>query len=252
MRVATVLEPTKVSNIEPVLTPSNGKAEVPPLQSGDRLSRAEFERRYRLHPEIKKAELIEGEVYVASAVQFKRHGYPHFNMIGWLGSYCAATPFVSGADNATVRLDLENEPQPDVLLRLDEEVGGRSWITEDDYLEGSLELVVEIAASSASYDLGKKKRVYARNGVQEYIVFVAYEKQVYWFALGEEGYEALAPDENGMIRSQIFPGLWLQAEVLRTDNLAQVLNGLQAGLASPEHAAFVETLMQRAEQKKQA
>ena len=247
MSVATVSEPVSVPKIENRSAPSNGKAENPPMQSGDRLSRAEYERRYNLHPEIKKAELIEGEVYVASPVQIKKHSRPHFNMITWLGTYCAATPYVNGADNATVSLDMENEPQPDILLRLDAELGGRSWITADDYLEGAPELVVEIAASSASYDLGKKKRVYARNGVQEYIVFVAYEKQIYWFALGEEGYEPLVADANGVIRSKIFPGLWLQTDVMRTDNLTKALNVLQEGLASPEHAAFVEKLIQDAE-----
>ncbi len=78
-------------------------------------------------------------------------------MICWLGVYKAATPGVGLADNATVRLDAENEPQPDALLRM--EIGGQSQITADDYLEGAPELIVEVAASSASYDLHEKLRV---------------------------------------------------------------------------------------------
>ena len=116
---------------------TNGHVLIPPLESGDRLSRVEFERRYHLHPNIKKAELIEGEVYVASPVHVKKHADPHFDLIGWLAVYRAATPGVRGSDNATVRLDLENEPQPDILLRLIPELGGKAYITDYYYLDGA-------------------------------------------------------------------------------------------------------------------
>jgi len=216
----------------------------PPLNSGDRLSRAEFERRYQAHPEISKAELIEGVVYVSSPTR-AQHGDLHFDMIGWLGVYCAATPGLIGSDNATVRLDLENEPQPDVSLRLQPELGGRVRITEDDYLEGPPEFIVEVAASSASYDLHDKRRVYARNGVPEYLVAQTHEKRVDWFVLREGGYASLKPDEKGILRSEIFPGLWLQPAALWSGDLAALLAVLQEGLASPEHTAFVEQLKAR-------
>jgi len=127
--------------------------EVPRLENGDRLTRYEFERRYEAMPHLKKAELIDGVVYMGSPVRFERHGKPHSYAIGWLAVYCAATPGVDLGDNATVRLDVDNEPQPDALLRLDPSVGGQSRISDDDYVEGAPELIVEIAASSASYDL---------------------------------------------------------------------------------------------------
>ncbi len=104
-------------------------------------------------------------------LRYKSHGQPHSLIMGWLAVYCAATPGIESADNTTVRLDLDNEPQPDALLRIDAELGGHSRISEDDYLEGAPELIVEIASSSASYDLHDKKKVYRRNGVQEYIVW---------------------------------------------------------------------------------
>jgi Uma2 family endonuclease len=217
-------------------------AELPPLNSGDRLSRAEFERRYQAQPEIQKAELIEGVVYMPSPIHYDKHADPHFDIIGWLAVYRAATPGVKGGDNATLRLDFENEPQPDALLRLEPEVGGQSLVTEDDYLEGIPELIVEIAASSASYDLHDKRRAYARNGVPEYLVFLTYEKQVNWFVLREGVYEALKPDEKGILRSEIFPGLWLQPAALWSGDLASILAILQEGLASPAHKAFVEQL----------
>lgn len=143
---------------------------VPPLNSGDQLTRAEFERICAAHPEIKKAELIEGVVYLTSQARFRDHGKPHFHSISWLGTYSAATTGVEGADNATLRLDFENEPQPDALLFLPPEYGETAWVGDDGYLEGTPELIVEVSASSASYDLNQQKRAYARNGVPEYIV----------------------------------------------------------------------------------
>jgi Uma2 family endonuclease len=143
---------------------------TPPLEAGDHLTRCEFERRYEAMPEMKKAELIEGVVHMPSPVRLQSHAEPHASIMAWLGVYRASTPGVRLADNATVRLDLDNEPQPDALLRLEPAAGGRSRVSEDDYLESAPELVVEIASSSASYDLHEKLRVYRRNGVQEYVV----------------------------------------------------------------------------------
>ncbi len=214
----------------------------PPLNAGDHLSRAEFERRYLAHPQIKKAELIEGVVYMPSPIRFQQHSQPHFKIIGWLSAYQAATPGVQGGDNSTVRLDFENEVQPDALLRLDSKLGGRSYVTADDYLEGPPELIVEIAASSAAYDLYEKRRVYARNGVQEYIVIQMYEQRIDWFGLREGVYENLPPTPAGLLCSEVFPGLWLPPAIFLADDLAAVLAALQQGLASPEHEAFVEQL----------
>jgi Uma2 family endonuclease len=217
----------------------------PPLNTGDRLSRAEFERRYQAHPEINKADLIDAVVHLHPPVGFTQHGRPHGDMIGWLGLYRAATNGVGVGDNATVRLDYENMVQPDALLRLEPALGGRSHVSEDDYLAGPPELVVEIAASSASYDLHDKRRVYGRNGVQEYLVAQAYEQRVVWFVLREGVYEALQPDAEGVLRSEVFPGLWLPADALWAGDLATMLTVLQRGLASPEHAVYVANLRER-------
>jgi Uma2 family endonuclease len=225
-----------------VLPRPSGLLEVPPLENGDYLTREEFERRYHAMPQIKKAELIEGRVYMPSPVRRKSHGVPDSAMITWLGVYRAATPGVSAANNATVRLDEANEPQPDADLRIEEAYGGQAFISSDDYLEGAPELVVEISASSASYDLREKQEAYRRNGVREYIVWTVYEQQVQWFSLEAAEYVRLQPDEAGILRSRVFPGLWLDVPALLQDDLASVLNCLQEGLASPEHAEFVERL----------
>lgn len=156
---------------------------IPPLKNGDRLTRDEFERRYATMPDGVKAELIEGIVYMAApAVRAKHHGNPHALVLTWLGVYHAATHGTYIADNTTVRLDLNNEPQLDILLCLDAVIGGQSHISEDDYIEGAPELVVEIAASSASYDLHTKLDMYRRNGVREYLVWQMYENEFFGIA----------------------------------------------------------------------
>lgn len=220
----------------------NGKLahELPPLQAGDFLTRPEFERRYLAQPEIKKAELIEGVVYMPSPVRAEVHGDPHFTMITWLGVYQAATPGLRGSDNATLRMDLLNEPQPDALLRLDPKFGGQCTIDRDGYLVGAPELVVEIAASSTSYDMFQKKQVYARHGVQEYLVVQMYEQVATWFVLRDGDYVTIAPNDDGILRSEVFPGLWLQPAAIWVNDLESLLKTLQQGINSPEHQSFVE------------
>lgn len=234
-----------MTNLETISTASaphtnwRSSNKTPPLEAGDHLTRHEFERRYRAMPHLNKAELIEGVVYMPSPVHFARHGEPHAHIMTWLGIYRAATPGAKLGDNATVRLDRDNEVQPDALLRLDEERNGRSRISSDDYLEGAPELIVEIAASSASYDLFDKRKVYRRNGVQEYVVWQIYDERLDWFMLENEEYVPLLPDEDGVIRSRVFPGLWLAVNALLTDDLAAVLAVVQQGIASTAHADFV-------------
>ncbi len=228
-----------IRDLESSSQPKVDTVSRPPLSPGDQLTRAEFERRYRAHPEIKKAELIEGVVYMPSPIHFFSHSQPHGYMMGWLALYCAHTPGVMVGDNASVRLDYENEVQPDALLRLDEALGGKSRVTEDDYLAGPPEFVMEIAASSAAYDMHVKRRVYARSGVQEYLAVQMYERRVDWFVWREGVYETLPVDEEGVVRSEVFPGLWLKPEALLAGDLPGLLAVLQAGLDSEEHAAFV-------------
>ncbi|GAX41341.1 hypothetical protein NIES4075_23110 [Tolypothrix sp. NIES-4075] len=215
---------------------------IPPLESGDRLSRDEFERRYTAMPHIKKAELIEGIVYMASPLRFNSHGKPHAQLITWLGVYQVSTPGVELGDNVTVRLDLDNEPQPDVVLLIDERLGGQARISDDDYVEGAPELVVEVAASSAANDLHDKKRAYRRNGVQEYIVWQILENKLNWFSLQNSEYVLLEPDTDGVIKSRVFPGLWLDLHSSSAAEMTKVLAVVQQGLNSEEHAEFVQRL----------
>jgi hypothetical protein len=217
---------------------------VPALEPGDHLTRDEFERRYDAMPDLKKAELIEGVVYMPSPVRQAQHGSPHFDLITWLGVYRAATPGVEGGDNSTIRLDLNNAPQPDALLIIEPGRGGRVQISDDDYVVGGPELVAEVAASRAAFDLNTKLRVYRRNGVQEYLVWRVLDNAIDWFVLAQNDYESLAPGADGVYRSHVFPGLWLNAGALARRDLPAVLQVLQQGLASPEHAAFIARLRQ--------
>jgi Uma2 family endonuclease len=192
-------------------------------------------------PEIKRAELIEGKVYMSSPVRIRSHARPHAKLLGWMHQYEAGTPGVEAADNATVLLDSENEIQPDALMRILPEAGGQTRDSEKGFVEGAPELVAEVAASTASYDLHEKKRVYRRNGVLEYIVWLADEARLEWWELTEGEYASL-PVENGIIKSRIFPGLWLAADALLNGESAQVLARVQEGIASKEHAAFAAKL----------
>ena len=212
-----------------------------PLENGDRLSRCEFERRYIARPDINKAELIDGVVYLPSPVRAASHGAPSAAMAGWLYVYSAATPHVSVLDNATVRLDRDNEPQPDVLLRIDTAAGGQSSLSADDYVEGAPELVVEIAASRAAYDLHDKLRVYRRNDVLEYIVWRVYDKAVDWFVLADDEFQPLSAT-GGVYESRTFPGLRLATNALLADDAAGVLTELRKGIEQPAHAEFVARL----------
>ena len=137
---------------------------------------------------------------------------------------------------------MDNEVQPDALLRLDEDLGGRSLINENDFVVGPPELIVEVAASSVAYDMHAKRHVYRRSGVQEYLVLQAYERRTDWFVLEEGEYRPLELGDDGVLRSRVFPGLWLKPEAIWAGGLALALAVLQQGLATPEHQAFAERM----------
>ncbi len=226
------------------LPAAHASPKIPLLENGDRLTRAEFERRYTGMPQLKKAELIEGIVYMPSPARLTHHAKPHAQLIGWLYPYEVATLGVEIADNATVRLDLDNEPQPDVLLRILPKAGGQSGNSADDYVEGAPELIAEVASSSASYDLHEKKRVYRRNGLREYLVWLVDEQRLEWWELRQDDYVSL-PNEQGLIKSRVFPGLWLDPVALLGGDSAKVLAQLQRGLTTDEHALFAAHLKAR-------
>ena len=217
---------------------------VPELCAGDRLTRAEFERRYAAMPNVKKAELIEGVVYMASAVRYTRHGWPEGNLAAWLVYYNTLTPGLGRVHNSTVHLDLDNEPQPDLMLRLPVAAGGASRIDADGYVDGPPELVIEVAASSVSYDLHQKLGAYRRNGVREYLVHRVDDGLLDWFVLRDGVYERQEPDARGNLHSTVFPGLTLDVAALLRGDLMGMRAVVEAAVAAAgaAHAALVQRL----------
>lgn len=216
--------------------------DVPPLRAGDQLTREEFLRRWNASPSIKRAELIEGIVYMPSPVSVE-HGRMERWITGWLALYQAATPGTDGENNATSFM-LEDTPQPDLNLRILRERGGGSW-AEDHYLHGVPELVAEVCASSASYDLHQKFDLYQSTGIPEYLAVLVLEREIRWHVLADGRYKLLTRDADGLLRSRVFPGLWLDGKALLAGDLRQVLDRLGAGLNSDEHASFVAQLAAR-------
>ena len=235
---------TLMSGQRPAPTGATPPKRLPPLQNGDNLTAEEFERRFDAMPGLKKAELIEGVVYMPPPVSDEDHGAPHFDLVTWLGLYRIATPGVVGGDNSTLRLNRRNRPQPDAFLRILPEYGGRARRDDDGYLVAAPDLMAEVAASSASYDLGVKLDLYRRHEVREYVAWRVYDVTLDWFILRGDRYEPLPPGQDGILRSEVFPGLWLDPAALLRGDLAAVLRVVQQGLASPEHAAFLARLQQ--------
>ncbi|WP_264501762.1 Uma2 family endonuclease [Luteolibacter flavescens] len=196
------------------------KVGIPPLQAGDVLSRAEFERRYAAMPNLKKAELIDGIVYMAPPVRADHHGIPHVDLATLFRVYSARHDGLKVADNSTVRLDMLNEPQPDLLLMRE---GGQAKIDADGYVCGAPELVAEIASSSAAYDLHQKKRAYLRAGALEYLVWIVAEKRVVWWQLQGDEFVEIAPAADGSLESPNFPGLVIDVEALVAGDFAKAL-----------------------------
>lgn len=212
-------------------------SEIPPLVQGDRLTSAEFRRRWEAMPHIKNAELIDGVVYMQASVRHRQHGAPHGDIVGWLWAYRSLTPGIGLGDNSTLGLPDDNDPQPDAFLILPAEMGGNTLESASGYLEGSPDLVAEVSAASERLDLGPKMRLYERSGVQEYLVWRTEAKVIDWFSLESGRYVPLAADQ-GVLKSIRFPGLWMDVAAMIAGDAQRVLEVLQQGVATAEHAAF--------------
>ena len=154
------------------------------------------------------------------------------------------TPGTAAEGNTTTFL-LGDIPQPDGNLRILPEFGGRSFLEMrkgKPYLAGIPELLAEIALSSIAYDLHQKLDLYQTAGIPEYLAVLVYEREIRWHILEDGVYQLLPPDADGIHRSRIFPGLWLDGAALLAGDLARVLAKLDEGLRSPEHQAFVAKL----------
>lgn len=209
-----------------------------PLQPGDRLDQPTFHERYQVLPEGVRAELIGGVVFMPSPLK-RPHGKYHMLLNWWLSEYWLATPGTEALDNATVILGDDSEPQPDATLII---LGGQTRENEAGYLTGPPELISEITDSSRSHDLGPKRDDYEHWGVAEYLVFPLQERQALWLARDEGEFAEVPPDEDGILRSHVFPGLWLDPHAFFRVDRQRLQQVLEAGLTSPEHEEFVRRL----------
>ena len=217
---------------------------IPPLVDGQRLDRRTFHERYEAMPPETRAELIGGVVVMMSPLGREHGGYTRL-LSGWLFVYQRGNPGLTGADNATTFVDDEAEPQPDLQLRIRPEYGGQTR-NEGDYIAGAPELVVEVARSSRPTDLGPKFADYQRAGVLEYLVVTLDPDEVHWFVRRGDRLLPLPPGPDGIHRSEVFPGLWLDPKALFAENVDALLTVLERGKATPEHAAFAAALAARA------
>lgn len=216
--------------------------DTPPLRDGDRLTADEFHRRYEAMPRVKDANLVNGVVHMGSPIRIDSHSRPHGLVMAWLGNYSFRLPGVELNGNGTLRIDAENEVEPDAMMILGPATGGNSWVDEQDYRRGAPEFVVEIAASSTRLDTGEKWELYQRIGVREYFLWRVLEEQIDWWGLVDDSFERLPTDAAGVVRSRVFPGLWLHIQAMIDGDRRQVADTLAAGMASPEHMAFVAGL----------
>jgi Uma2 family endonuclease len=209
------------------------------FEPGDRMDRETFHAIYEQMPEDFKAELIGGIVYVPAALRAD-HGDVHADVMTWLGTYRAHTPGTRVLDNATHELGEDSEPQPDASLLI---IGGQTTVTKKGYIHGAPELIVEVVSSSRAYDLHAKKDDYEKYGVREYIALLIRERRVVWFVRdGADRFVEMARPNDGVFKSPLFPGLWLDGHAILGGETKRVLDVLATGIAAPEHAAFVQSL----------
>jgi Uma2 family endonuclease len=218
------------------------------LHNGDFMSQKEFHRMYEQMPEDFRAELMDGIVFVKEPSS-EEHGVSDLRVGTILDIYQARTPGVRAGHNVTVILGKQDEVQPDVALRILPAHGGQSKDTgrrTKKYILGAPELIVEIAFSSRAIDLHLKRERYVRAGVAEYIVVCIEPNNLYWLDIRNN--EELRADSDGILRSRAFPGLWIHESGLLQLEFDPVMDALNEGLKSKEHAEFVKTLAAAQEQ----
>jgi Uma2 family endonuclease len=214
---------------------------LPPLlREGDRLDSTEFLRRWEAMPDLKHAELIDGVVFSMPSPVGLNHATICYRMSGWLCAYTDATPGCAGGVEATWIMGPVDVPQPDLCVRILREYGGQSG-ESGAYGSGAPELIVEVSGSTLSRDLGAKLELYRRAGVREYLSVLLNPQQVIWRELARGRYREIKPDEDGLLRSRVFPGLWLNSEAVWNAK-KQMREAVQKGIASEGHAAFVRRL----------
>ena len=212
----------------------------PVLREGDRLTAEEFLRRWEAMPELKYAELLDGIVFLMASPVSDIHCFAHSDLNGWLWFYAQKTPGCRAGSDGTWIMGPDSVPQPDITMRILPQYGGQST-TAGKYAAGAPELIVEVSGSSSSRDLGVKLELYRKAGVREYLSLLLKPQKVIWRQLVRGRYKEIALGQDGLLRSTVFPGLWLDPEAVWSPGIG-LLDAAQRGIESPEHAAFVKEL----------
>lgn len=221
---------------------------LPPLENGDLLDQKTFHARYQAMAEDCRAELIGGIVYMPSP-QKVPHSKAQQLVVRWLDEYAEATPGTDALANNTQILGPDSEPEPDACLFILPEYGGQVFVDDDQYLNGPPELIVEVSSATESIDLHRKKQDYQKAGVPEYVVLALRLQRVLWFVRRRGKYQEVPLPADGIHRSRVFPGLWLDAKAILTYQRQHVLAALRQGLATTDHAAFVARLLKQGSKK---
>jgi Putative restriction endonuclease len=221
-------------------TEMTGTAAPALLVEGQKLDQSTFHDRYEAMSPGTRAELINGVVYMPGPVG-PEHGRALVPTLVWLSYYQENTPGVEVLDNTSTALYPKGEPQPDAQLRILPEYGGRTQ-TKRRLIRGVPEMVVEVSHASRFTDLGPKFDEYERVGVLEYTVLALEPNEILWFELRQGRLVELPPSSDGLFRSGVFPGLWLDPAALMAGDTRRLREVVDAGLATPEHAAFVARL----------
>ncbi len=218
------------------------RVQMPLLVNGDQMKQPEFHRRYEQSPDDTKFELIGGIVFMVSPLR-RLHGLFHSKLNALLSEYADETPGVESGIEITTILGEDSETQPDLTLRIEQEFGGQSRINEDEYIEGPPEFLAEIAYSSRAIDLNQKRQDYEQAGVIEYVVLSIEDTRLFWFHFPSQ--TILEPNRKGILRSLVFPGLWIDEKALLARKMKQAKAVLQQGIASKEHRGFVRELKRK-------
>lgn len=221
------------------VSPSVAQSE---LVTGSFMSRDEFMKAYEAFPDDTSFELIEGIVQMASPVH-SGHQRCEKILSRILDRFELETPGIEYLCEQTLHLGDDTTLEPDLLARVLPHFGGKCLDTPDGFLSGPPELVIEVSGSSLTNDLNRKRRVYARFGVREYLVFDLADHVCRWFDLTTS--TELEIDIDHICRLKSMPGCWLAIDAIFNDDFRQSIPVIQAGLASPEHRAFVEELARR-------